>query len=234
MRIELIKMGCVGGMILLGHTFFSPLRAVDVGTESPKPIEISVEQLDAQLAKERLRKVYGEFNLKLGGEWQVTVDGRTEKWRWNPEKVAWICPADQKARCAELVPIAFKWWGRGRGWMQEWSPEKRQNLEFGKVRTESSLERAGTGSGEEDPTTGEVKTFEGKKTADEIWIWKSGSGAEAKLAISLRDQRVDQIESRDGVEHLEWFQKQPGSALELSKLTFEHSGAIVTLSRVRS
>jgi hypothetical protein len=198
-----------------------------------KPVEVPVSQLDAMLAKERLRKVYGEFNMKLGGEWQVSVDGRTDKWKWSPEKGMWICPPDQKERCASLVPLAFKWWGRGKGWAQEWNPEKRDGLEFGRVRSESAESKVGTGSANEDPTTEEVKAFEGKKTADEIWTWKSASGSEAKIFISLRDQRIERIESGDGVERIEWFQKQPTSVPELNKLILESSGTSVTFARIR-
>lgn len=197
------------------------------------PVEIPVAQLDAMLAKERLRRIYADFNLKLAGDWLVTVDDRTEKWKWNTDKQTWSCPPAQKERCTELIPQSFKWWGRGKAWIQDWNPVSREGLEFGRVRVESEQSKVGTEEASGDPTTEEVKAFEGKKTADEVWIWKSSNGAEAKFYISLRDQKIERIESGDGVERFEWFQKQPGSMPELNKLYVERGGTFMTLTRIR-
>jgi hypothetical protein len=197
--------------------------------------------LDGQIMKERLRKIYGDFSVKAKGEWQVSYGGKVVTWKWSEK--GWSCPSDPTINCREWVPTSFKWWVESRGWLDRWSPVSRIGFELGKAKVEGgagqtpivvpvnpeNMEQSAVDHGHE--KSDEPDILGGKKWASEVWEWKDTKGAESKLYISLRDQRIERIDSSDSVEYVDWKDRPGRSTPDLTKVVVEKSGMRVVFSK---
>lgn len=215
--------------------FFGFLSFLGFANHISAADEFLLADLDSSLVKERLRRIYGEFNLRAAGDWKVTEGGRSEIWKWTDK--GWSCPVDQKSICSELVPLSLRWWVQTRSWLTAWNPKRKLGLEFGRaedlqrpVHVAPSPDSKDAATDEE---TEEVKAFAGKKTANEVWEWESTSGVPVKIHISLRDQRIVRIDGDKWTEYLDWFQKRPGSVPELDRIVIDQNGTQTVMTRQR-
>lgn len=195
---------------------------------------LPLPELDLALAKERLHKIYGDFNLKGLGDWTVSHHGQTQVWKLDRE--AWICPKEPLAPCADWMPTVFKWWILNKGWLESWNPEGRDGFDVVKGRTQPVVkENAGTSSeasNAEDDTVEKLPAeFQGTRFASELWTWKSTSDTRARLYISLRNQWIDRIDYGDTQEYLEWSLKAGKIFPELVRVVMVRGDERVSFSR---
>ncbi|MDB5038350.1 MAG: hypothetical protein JWQ35_1878 [Bacteriovoracaceae bacterium] len=201
-------------------------------------------ELDAALIKERLKRIYGEFSMKAGKEWEVSYQGKTSTWKWS-DKSGWACPADSSLKCSEWVPNSFRWWVSSKGWLDNWTPVTRLGFDFGKAKSEVAsapaiampeavADNAVVAAEElEHPVEKiEADPLGGKKWAHEVWQWKNKKDASAKIYVSLRDQKIERIDANDLVEYLEWLDK-PGRAPELLRVVLERNGTRVAFAKMK-
>lgn len=209
---------------------FSTLILVSLGGFSD-----DLADLDANLMRERLKKIHGDFSVKATGEWKVSSQGKVQTWKWTAK--GWVCPAEPILSCGEeWVPTSFKWWSQGRGWAESWSPVKKLGYEFGRPKLEvakpvvtevHTLEETPAADGDVE----QADPFAGKKWALESWLWKNKKESEAKIFISLREQAIERIDTDGAIEYLDWISKPGRSALQLGKVVIEKNGIRATFSR---
>lgn len=200
--------------------------------------DFSLTKLDASLLKERLRKLYGNFNLGASGVWNVSYQGQTVQWKWTG--TAWACPQGSPVNCADWVPLSFRWWVMSKGFLDNWSPTKKLGFDIGRpkvVRTKVPIVRAsgaeaGTPEATEEETEQRVDPYGGKKWAHEVWQWESKKGTNASIFVSLRDQKIERLNSEGADEYIEW-EKGKGTALELDRVTMNRPDLQVSFQRVR-
>jgi len=236
--------------------------SVGSGTEAPSAREVPVKELDRELIRERLRKVYGNFNLKLAHTWQATFEGKTETWHWTGK--SWKCPPAAVTKdpvqnevgatnvvCSEWIPASFRWWNIESGWLSNSSPLGRASFDVGQVKAEkpagaasaqagkdaSSVEAGPSGSvtesngeaeenGQDDPSLSRAKRW-----ADEVWNWQLPNHGEARVYISLRNQRIDRIDTKNSTEFIEWNQKNQ-KVPEIEKIVLERGPTRLALVRI--
>ena len=189
------------------------------------------EDLDISILRERIRKAHGEFTMKLTGEWTAALAGNTEAWTWGAQ--GWIC-GKKNASCASWTPKSFLMW-KGGTFLQTWAPKKRLGFEVQKAKTRAKSPVEGVASeSSAEPDEGKKEIDWGQNLVGELWLFANDKNEEIKVLVSSRDQRIDRIESADGVEFLEWIPSRKGKGLELSKIVLERNGTRAMISRKAS
>jgi len=216
-------------------------RAVLVAEERSE-VPFDLGSLDLNLAKERLRKVHGDFSIKALGDWQVSYDGKTENWQWTAK--GWTCPKDARVKCSDWVPFGFRWWGgsQGRAWLDKWSIVERKGFEFSKAPaeraaatlietgvTESKVE-ADVAIGEPDEAESLQKlSFERNRSATEIQNWQMlGGGGDGVFQISLKSGYVSKFTFKSSAETLGWSLKAGKPFPELERMIVERNNEKLT------
>ncbi len=161
-----------------------------MAAEEPK-LEMTLDQLDRTSIVERLRKAYSPVSTKIDGAWIVSNADSSETWTY--QGGAWKCP-NSKYNCADFIPVSFKWFGSGKGWLGMGGPQRR--LEFDFQGSARGLADRGAGTTAEEEEAGGVTKFEGKRNALEVWEWESSLASGLKVSVSLRDYLIEsQVES---------------------------------------
>ena len=186
--------------------------------------------LDTALLKERIRKVHGDFRLKLSGEWKAGLEGRNESWKWLDK--GWKCGSkESQAACNSWVPQSFLAWQAG-AFLEQWTPKNRLSFEVQKPKavarakpTEVSEENAG------DPEPSSAHVDWGQNWVGELWSFENTKGEALRVLVSARDQRIERMEFPSGaIEYYEWAPGKSG-ALEIAKLVMEKDGVKAIISR---
>jgi len=196
---------------------------------SAQSLEETLGNLDRELVVERIRKAYVPVSIKLDGEWLVTTTAGTETWKFANQK--WTCPGSQ-IKCEDWIPLSFKWFGGGRGWLAQGGPVKKISYDFkGSKQTtapgRSTTEEAPT----EDHTPEVVLQFEGKRSALEVWEWNSPLSSSMTVSLSLRDFLIERISTGDGSESIEWAPNPTGKGLGLQKIFIDRGSDRALIAR---
>lgn len=227
--------------ILLGTQFVGAEDKVE--KKKPEIKKLSLNELDLELVKKRLKKAHKNFSFKVKPNWQVSFRGTTEKWKWT--KQGWECPeakpeinlgqpeviVESKTVCEDWIPLSFRWWVMKKGWLKNSVPERRDAFRLWKPQADHALTRAHdiARSQVED----ELIIFDGKRRASEVWNWRLEDGFIVKIYISLRNQWIERIESGDWTEYIDWVQKNRWRAPEIKRIVIERGGDRISFTALK-
>lgn len=187
------------------------------------------DELDALIAKDRLRATMLNFSVKPIGEWQAQFDGQTETWRWTEK--GWACANSKRTDCKDFAPLTFQWLATPKVFFDQWVASKRVRIDLGDIRAERSVVTE-----DAEPETGEpvepTLDFQGSRVAAEVWRFESLQNLQADFSISLRDYRIEKIEHNGVTEILKWRQAG-GRPIELLSVTVERNGSRIVFVRAR-
>lgn len=191
-------------------------------------LEEYLTQLDRGLVVERLRKAYAPVSVKLDGDWLITSSAGTETWKYANQK--WKCEGST-IKCADLVPLSFRWFANGKTWLTQGEPVKKVSYDFQGSRASVAEGRNAAAPETEDHPAEAVVQFEGKRNALEVWEWNSPLASSLTVSLSLRDFLIERIKSNDGVESLEWAQRSGSKGLGLEKVFIDRGSERILMVR---
>ena len=215
---------------------FAFLIFTTVISSLPLKAQDSSDVYDVELTRERVRKIHGDFLLKLQGDWKSSLEGRVEPWKWTAQ--GWKCGTkEDPMSCAGWTPFSFQIFSKN--FWQNWRPVNRVSFEVVKAKIEQARPRAvekteATPEEAADPVAVEAAPAApiwGRNSIGELWVWKNSKGEELKVFLSARDSRIDRIEYNGQTEIFEWAMVGNRRTLDLSKLIIEKNGTQAVISK---
>lgn len=218
-------------------------------------------ELDMALHKARLASIFGEKRHLDRSVWEVSIDGSSQKWRWNGKGFKG-CESSEELSCTDWIPLSFRWWLAPNNWLSGWVEFERKGFYFGaprekprqlrphsvlgaflaeeiaKENNEKALEllaeQSSSDESADDESEMEEVLLSGKRLASEMWEWKRANGERVRIYSSLRNQWIERIDWDGVTEYIEWV---PGprrwSRPVLNRLIMERDGKRVTFTRVK-